>query len=85
MPLAGKVLAGDAESELVQVRFTQEHRAGSFETANNLRVLGRNAVLEQATGCGRAQANCVYYVFERDWNSVQGASPMAALNPPALE
>ena len=71
-----------AVGKLLQVQFAEEHRPGSFQPANNLGVLRRNAILEYAARRGGSHAGRVDEVLQCNRHPVQRTFPVAPLNLP---
>ncbi len=69
-----------AVGKLVQILFSQQHRAGSFQAANDFGVFRGDPIFEQRTGSGGADAGGVDQILERERNAVQRAAPVAAPN-----
>ena len=69
-----------AVGKLLQVQFAEEHRPGSFQPANNLGVLRRNAILEYAARRGGSHAGCVDEVLKCNRHPVQRTFRVAPLN-----
>ena len=64
----------------MQILFSQKHRAGSLQAANNFSVFGGDAVFESETGGGSANASSVDQVFQGERNTMQRSAPVAAPN-----
>jgi hypothetical protein len=62
----------------MKIRFTEENRAGSLQSTDDLSVFGRNPVFEQLARRSSANARGVEVVLQCDRNAVEGSSPNPA-------
>src|SRR5712664_4338596 len=66
--------------ELMHVVLAQEHSPSHLEAADDFRILGRHAILEEITSSGGANARGVHQVFERNRDSMERAFPASAID-----
>src|SRR5207245_10946969 len=75
-----RILAGDAEGELVQVLFSQDHRAGRLQMADHRGVELRHVVAQDGRAHGRRYTGEIEKILDPDRDTVQWAAPAAAAN-----
>ena len=69
-----------AVRELVHVQFANDHGARSFQPADHLRILRRDAVRKYRTAGSRPHSRGIEKILETDGNSVQGPAPSPVRN-----